>query len=335
MDIVILGPTSSGKTLLAEYVANQTRLPIFNCDSVQIYENLNICTNKPCFIRQSICSEEKLSITKFSKEEYIKKIKHYNLFSFQVILHQEGELKENKILDTINDLTSYLETAINNDIKLSTEYTTNNEYLTIKNYLFDILKIPQTYSVAKFIEDIDRIKTKFNFASNIICGGTIYYAYHYILGTKFNNNSSTYFKPQERKKNFLLILLTPKDRHEYYKYLDVVIAKRISLDAMLEIQDLTHNLQNKKNIDFLSRISYEYRFFIKLYELYSKKQKKSISTTDLNTFSGNEKYATKPNKYIEHLKDDVLFSKLLFAEHQYAKRQLTFMKKLVRELNPP
>ncbi|MCL4169836.1 UNVERIFIED_CONTAM: hypothetical protein GTU68_034700, partial [Idotea baltica] len=45
--IFVVGPTATGKTELSLQLAEHLNWPIINCDSVQVYKNVNIGTAKP------------------------------------------------------------------------------------------------------------------------------------------------------------------------------------------------------------------------------------------------------------------------------------------------
>lgn len=355
MDLMILGPSNSGKTYLANFLASKYSLPIFNCDSVQIYKYLNSLTSKPKFSRQEIIDDEVISHIQ-SQLEFQKE--KYNNINFVVYIRQNGSL-EKKEFDTVDELFEF----IRKNIGLENKFEKSEN---IKNFLFDIRNPSEKYSTSEFENDLKRISEKFEFKNKIIVGGTIYYAFNYLLSlndaydSKLDEEknidldkysleeliyilkkkdpktldfidiknrrrvenavkvviggeqkySSEYFRSPKLKDNFLLILLKPKDREKYYKSLDEIIDKRFNQKTLEEI-DFLIKTYGEEIITWLQKVSYEYRYFLKIHDI----------------FKENNPDNLQKNKNIE-----VILQELKYKEHQYTKRQITFVRRLERLL---
>ncbi|BDQ04906.1 MAG: hypothetical protein KatS3mg084_0424 [Candidatus Dojkabacteria bacterium] len=359
MDLIILGPSSSGKTSLANFIASKYSLPIFNCDSIQIYKNLDFLSNKPKFISQEIVEEEIISYTERTLALDLGKYKNF-IFSAYVdrrdfVSNQTCNI--NKILLLIDEIFS----SSKSDMIVSDK---------VVNFLFDIKDPGQNYSTHTFELDLTRIVKKFNIYSKIIVGGSVYYAFNYLFGLNREINSDftcstcsnisewskdelinflydndpqilefidiknrrrlesaarfvlatskkyseEYFRKVQPKRNFFIILIYPIDREEYYKHLDNVIEKRFNSDSFNELEKLIY-LYGHEIIPWLNKISYEYRYFLSIYT--KAKDEKTTSYIDLSKL--------RP-LYAEYL------TELKYKEHQYAKRQITFLRRLERKL---
>lgn len=338
MNIFILGPTSTGKTNLAFFLAKRFNLPIFNCDAIQIYKNLNKLTNKPKFDSQIFLDDECVSLIESNTIN-----EKFSLENIEIQLITQNTL--------ISDAS--LEQLINSLENLEILKNISNQ---IKNYLFDIKNPGENYSVKEFIDDFDRIKTKFRFTNSLIVGGTIYYAYHLLFDTVFEPDSPNdemedidldiarkivesffcqhkiylntknprrvikyyklikkygdkfveiYYKKQNLSNHdYFIILLLPKNRTIYYQKLDEVVDKRFCDETFDEIESL---LKSNVSKNWLEKISYEYKYFLKIYELL------------------NNNYSNKPDI-------NTVLQELKYKEHQYAKRQITWLRKLKKDI---
>ncbi|MCX8035006.1 MAG: hypothetical protein N3A71_01835 [Candidatus Dojkabacteria bacterium] len=338
MNIFILGPTSSGKTNLAFFIARQFDLPIFNCDAIQIYKNLNKLTNKPQFNSQIVLNGETLSIVDSNTINQNLSLENIEI---QLITKNKTNFDINweQLIDLIKNFNPQTKTSDQ-----------------IKNYLFDIRYPGETYSVKEFTDDFYRIKNKFKFTNTLIVGGTIYYAYHLLFNTEFEPDSSNaemidveldiamkvvesfiskhkiilniknprrlikyyklikkygdkfvevYYKKQNLgNDDYFVILLLPKNRTIYYQKLDEVVDKRFCDETFYEIEYL---LKSNVSKDWLEKLSYEYKYFLKIYKVLKNE----------NT-----------NKQIV----DSLLQELKYKEHQYAKRQITWIRKLKKDI---
>lgn len=360
-DTIIIGPSNTGKSYTSNYLASMFSLPIFNCDSVQIYKFLNSLTNKPSFINQIEREGEIISFMNLQSEFDAKKF--VNIIFKIYTKNKEGlffyELEGQEFLGFINDY-------------FKNSYSKNNK-VNVENYLFDIKYPLDSYSSYEFQNDIKRIANKFNLKSKIIVGGTIYYAYNYIFQTnrgfdladnllhahkqvdfstlnyddcinflKKNDPeilkiidvknprrvetavrfiiqtgkkySSQYFRLHKPLDDFLLIILYPKDREKYYRSLDEVIDKRLNENTFDELNFITKKYGDRI-IGWLEKLSYEYKYFLQIYSLIKK--------------IGVENYF---QNYVNSREIQEILQVLKFKEHQYAKRQMTFIKKLETKL---
>lgn len=305
----MLGPTSSGKTKLAGFLATSLGCPIVNCDSVQMYEGLDVVTNKPTFLYQKVLDGEVVSF--LEKDRFLKlDSKEYSNFGFRIYSKSIREKGVNLV--KVADLNLILEffqgiwevdKVVSRGVESRREDTQkNSECDLITNYLFDTREPLEAYSIREFLSDINRIDKKHKGVGEgeekVVVGGTIYYAYHYILGTDFSDSS--YKKTIKPRDSFFVVLIYPKDRKIYYEELDKVVEERVSESAFKEVEALFEKYGKQKMLDWLPRISYEYSYIIKI------------------LMGGRER--------------EELMQELKYKEHQYAKRQITFMRKLEREL---
>lgn len=290
MDIIILGPTACGKTDFANYLASIYSLPVLNIDSVQAYKGLNEASNKPKFSCQKILEGEVVS---FTKSNFNIDYQKYRGFNFWLHIDVDGCDKFSGSISNMNEILDNISSTLK---KKSNE---NKEY--VENFLFDVREIQTQYNVRDLIEDIYRIAEKKRYNSKILCGGTIYYAYHYVLGTNFE--SYDYIKPINKISNFILLVVQPNDRVQYYKYLDSIVYSRLNFKVFEEIKTLTQDFNDKEKIEWLSKISYEYKYLIKIAQNID-----NVSVVD---------------SFLDELR---------FKEHKYAKRQITFMRKLQKDL---
>ena len=76
--IVIVGPTAVGKTAFAIELAKKLNSEIISADSLQVYNEFNICTSKP--------SLEQLKEVKHLSRSYVtRKVKLRPLFTIHIV----------------------------------------------------------------------------------------------------------------------------------------------------------------------------------------------------------------------------------------------------------
>jgi len=358
-DIIIIGPSNSGKTYIGNYFASRFSLPVFNCDSVQIYKFLNSVTSKPVFADQTIREGEVVSTIYLQIEFDIQK---YQNTSFKVYERENGELVSHEFY--VHDFLDF----INNYLTKKYAESKKDE---VDNYLFDIKEPLESYSSYEFECDVKRIVKKFDLKNKIIVGGTIYYVYNHIFHTNNELNikndalegsrdysvirtkdsieilkkydpealeiidvknrrrvetaakfviesgrkySSEYFRPHKPLDNFLLIILNPKDRKEYYKSLDNIIDERLNKKTFEEL-DFIVKKYGPESAQWLEKLSYEYKYFLQIHSLFGK--------------NGIEYYSLNP---VLSQEIQEILQILKYKEHQYAKRQMTFIRRLERKL---
>jgi tRNA A37 N6-isopentenylltransferase MiaA len=347
-DIIILGPSNIGKTDLGNFIATHLDIPLFNCDSVQVYKDLNLLTNKPNFVSQEFVNNEFIS---FIKPQNLLDFSIYKDLNFKVYKKVNSQLKSQSFEDYKEFFKFLIQEGLVPD-------KVQEILKPIRNYLFEIRKPLENYSIMDFVGDVDRISKKENFESKMIIGGTIYYAYHYLLGTNLESNnyelileeknesleelieylqvndpkaldlidnknfvrikkaaellrqtgkkfSNTYFKENKMLDNFLLIIMTPKNREEYCEKLDRVVENRMNVRTMEEVEMLIKRYGTEVE-KWLENISYEYKYALQIYKLF--KDKKDLSEC---------------RNIVEVLKA---------KERQYTKRQMTFLRKLDKKL---
>lgn len=360
-NIIILGSTNTGKTTLANLIAAKLSIPVFNCDSVQIYKQLDRLTSKPEFIRQENENGELKSTILLNNNIDLSK---YENIEFNYIRVKNGQKLYDKTSNHIEFFSKLAQLEL-------IENSTNIQNKEVQNYLFDIKKPGESYSTIDFNKDVERISSKLGLESKIIVGGTIYYAQNFILhdpeplvqnpeykidknledleiaklqnilhekdpeamkivdiknkrrlisalsyiestGIKYSDN---YYKKKELLDDFLLIILKPKDRESYYLTLDRTIEQRLNKNSLNEVGSIVLEY-GQEVIPWLQKVSYEYKYFLDILNIY-KTEKGDIK--DLQIFLKKSEV----KKIVQELK---------FKEHQYAKRQMTFLRKLVKEL---
>ena len=369
MDIIILGPTATGKTALASYLSYNYGFPIFNCDSVQIYEGLDCLTNKPRFDETSVVEGTGIRVCKYKSQFSKLNQSDYDNLEFFVIGNFENLFF--KRTDFLG-MEQFL-------VKLLQEYSSSLTNKDIQSFLFNIRLPGESYSSFEFYRDVNYISRELNITNKIIVGGTIYYAYNYIfkiheserpldingnmlidtsgleLQLKDNANecieflktndpkaldfidpnnhkrlysavkyilrnkkrySDNYFKKHVLRENVLILIIKPKDRKRYYQSLDVLVEERFNKESFIEINRLVSSYGDSI-LSWLSQISYEYRFFIKILSLISPED--MLSSKDISIWRKDQTI-------------DDLVQKLKYKEHQYSKRQITFLRKIERSV---
>ena len=174
--IIILGPTSSGKTVLAQTIAVSVNAPIINSDAIQVYKNLDYLSNKPSIasVHQNesgetitLTSPERVLDTQaYANVEFIV----YRVRNKTVVLNQTFSRQEFFLWLERNSL--FRNRVIESDVE-------------VENYLFGIQTPGTNYSVANFVSDARKIVRGYGKDPYIMTGGTVFYAYHYTFGTQF------------------------------------------------------------------------------------------------------------------------------------------------------
>lgn len=357
MDLFILGPSNSGKTYLANFLASKFALPVFNCDSIQIYRYLNSLTNKPEFLDQNTIKEEIVSYTSLQLDFQNGK---YEDIYFDIYFRKKGNIEVNQF-DSVIDLLEFVDKNINLEKSF-------RKLGKIENFLFDIKNPGEAYSTLKFEKDVERITKKFDFHNRIIVGGTIYYAFNYLMrlnqgyeldfesdkqldldkyelddlidilkekdpkslefidlknrrrvenAVKFvimssRKYSDEYFRKPGLRDDFLLIILKPKDRNKHYRSLDEIIDLRFNQKTFDEISFLIQKY-GENVIPWLQKTSYEYKYFL---QIYLQLREKCIESA-LDKSSSKSQFQE-------------ILQTLKYKEHQYVKRQITFLRRLER-----
>ena len=118
--IVICGPTASGKTKLSIELAKQIQGEIVSCDSMQIYQEMNIGTAKPT-------KEEMQGIPHYLLD-FVSPSKRYSVADFQkdATLAIENILQHNKVPILVGGTGLYIDSLVKNieypEIELDSNY---------------------------------------------------------------------------------------------------------------------------------------------------------------------------------------------------------------------
>ena len=141
MIYAIIGPTGVGKTNLSIKLAKKLDAEIINCDSMQIYKELNIGTAKITDKEMGNVKHHMLSIKSIDEE--------YNAFNYQEDARRilDNLLKQNKNVVVVGGTGLYLKTLLY-DYKFNEEDTKNEK-------LYDFKLIGLTRNREKLYEIID------------------------------------------------------------------------------------------------------------------------------------------------------------------------------------
>jgi tRNA A37 N6-isopentenylltransferase MiaA len=232
----------------------------------------------------------------------------------------------------------------------------------VKHYLFNIRNPQEAYSTADFIADVDRIEAKESLSQKIITGGTIYYAYHYLLGTSFELQQEKIEVVSARSPEEMRAFLQEKDP-EALSIIDANNPARL-LKAVQSIEtngkkySETYFKEMNPKEDFLliaivPNDREEYRDY--LGEVIKKRMNQDaldevrqlVSAhgdsvrTWLDILSYEYRFAGKiadlfdADENIDFDSPEVreMIDILLVKERQYTKRQMTFIRKLLSDLS--
>ncbi len=137
MIIAIVGPSGIGKTRLSIELAKKYQAIVINCDSMQVYKEMNIGTAK-------ITPEEKSGIPHYLFD--IKSVKDsYSVFEYQKDLRAILDSNQNKNIIIVGGTGLYLKAGLY-DYKFDLRIN-KNEYLEYSNQeLYDLVKKKDPYS---------------------------------------------------------------------------------------------------------------------------------------------------------------------------------------------
>lgn len=343
-NIIIVGPTSSGKSDLANFIATYLEAPVFNCDSVQVYKDLDYLSNKPKFIEQRIENDEVVS---FTKPTQFLDFSRYKGFTFKIAYRLKDEivrldLNFDEVLKFLID-SELVDSVMQNNLK------------NVRNYLFDVRIPMEGYSVSNFTDDIRRITTKNKLNQKIIVGGTVYYAYHYMIGTSFENelqynlgrnvslsvDELVHYLQEHDPRS--LELLDVKNIVRLNKAVDYIkeTGKKYSESYLKNINLLNDFLliaihpknrdEYTKNLNEIVKARINMKAFDEINSLLKKYGQEVVSW--LQKISYEYKYAYLISNYISKGQkiEDVhyLLEELQAKERQYTKRQITFIRKML------
>ncbi|GMB10556.1 MAG: tRNA (adenosine(37)-N6)-dimethylallyltransferase [Candidatus Improbicoccus devescovinae] len=138
--IVILGPTSTGKTDLGFKIAEKLNTEIISADSIQVYKELNICSNKP--------SEYMLNCIRHYFINYVSVSEAYNsaLFTRDANIILSKFLRECKIPIIVGGTGLYISALLNNFKFDACDFKYNYfSKLKLNSVKHDFLKIGLNY----------------------------------------------------------------------------------------------------------------------------------------------------------------------------------------------
>lgn len=349
-DILIVGPTSSGKTDLAGSIAGFCDLPICNCDAVQIYKDLDVLTNKPQFLYSKDTSFGPISYSSVLDKVNPEKWKD---FTFKVI--EQGVKSGLNFVEFDNEILFF-------DLLEQYElFNTNIEQggKLSQNFLFNQKNPLNQYSLSDWKADLSSIVENLGITSKIVVGGTIYYAYHYLFGTEFgeydpeSNEKMIELRNelQEESLENLINFLTEKDP-ESLNFVDTRNKQRV-IKAVEFIkrsgEKFSKHYFKKTNIlsDFLVIMiipKVKEKYYQKLDQIvedrFNEKAREEIEFLIQKYGSEVEPWLQKVSyeyKFaLEWFKGErskeVILQELKFAERHYAKRQMAFMRKMEKDL---
>ncbi len=138
--IVVVGPTASGKTALGVYIAKKFNGEVISCDSMQIYQGMDVSTAKPTF--------EEMQGIKHHLIDFLPVTNTYNVSeycedasrAFNDVLSR-GSLPvfvggTGLYIDSFLSNTQFLDGAFSDEIRLQLQYELENKGI---DFLFDEL----------------------------------------------------------------------------------------------------------------------------------------------------------------------------------------------------
>lgn len=224
--IFILGPTSSGKSLLAIELAKHINGEIISADSIQIYKHINILSGKVSLKERDGITHHMLDIIEpsetFSVFKYIEMTKK--------ILNDI--FIKNKIPIIAGGTGLYTKVITNNKIMK------NN--IEIRERLINITKNYGNKFMFKWLNDLNydlnNQNIHYNNIKRIIRKLEIFYDNIHI-NKNINNNCNEIFQ----KEHIIKIILLPLDRNDLYKQINNRVDLMLKKGLLNEVKNLFSN----------------------------------------------------------------------------------------------
>ncbi len=224
----IVGPTASGKSSLAVWLAKQINAEIVSADSMQIYKGMNIGTAKPTAEEQKLVPHHMIDFLDqdelFSVADYVKMAKN--------VIRDIVSRGKNPIL--VGGTGLYVDSLLN-DI----QFQEQNENFTIREKLIeDLDKFGSKYMLEKLKEiDIEYARTLHpNNVKRIIRGLEIYYA----TGIKMSENLRL-SKSKPSCFDACMIGLTFENRENLYKQINARVDNMMDCGLLREAENIINS----------------------------------------------------------------------------------------------
>ena len=224
----IVGPTASGKSSLAVWLANQINAEIVSADSMQIYKGMNIGTAKPTAEEQKLVPHHMIDFLDqdelFSVADYVKMAKN--------VIRDIVSRGKNPIL--VGGTGLYVDSLLN-DI----QFQEQNENFNIREKLIeDLDKFGSKYMLEKLKEiDIEYARTLHpNNVKRIIRGLEIYYA----TGIKMSENLRL-SKSKPSCFDACMIGLTFENRENLYKQINARVDNMMDCGLLEEAKNIINS----------------------------------------------------------------------------------------------
>lgn len=224
----IVGPTASGKSSLAVWLAKQINAEIVSADSMQIYKGMNIGTAKPSAEEQKLVPHHMIDFLNqdelFSVADYVKMAKN--------VIRDIVSRGKNPIL--VGGTGLYVDSLLN-DI----QFQEQNENFNIREKLIEKLdKFGSKYMLEKLKEiDIEYAITLHpNNVKRIIRGLEIYYA----TGIKMSENLRL-SKSKPSCFDACMIGLTFENRENLYKQINARVDNMMDGGLLKEAENIINS----------------------------------------------------------------------------------------------
>jgi len=230
--IVILGPTASGKSSLAVQIAKVFNGEVVSADSRQIYQELNIGSNKTTLEEQDGIKHYLIDIVKPDQD--------YSLHDWQqTAFHTIEEINKHHKLPIICGGTGlYLSSILQN-------YQLPKTDLTLRKEL-------EQYSLAQLIKQLEISDPEILVTIDTSNKVRVLRALEYVLA--FNESLKTNQKSSDCRFDYLIFGIDPK-RESLYKKIDQRVDQMIDLGLVTEVKNVYQKYPDK-NLTALSGIGY-------------------------------------------------------------------------------
>ncbi len=275
--LVILGATCSGKSKMAVEIAQKytnlgQKVAIVNCDSRQIYQNLNIGTAKIPGIWQKLNLETEISVENYEKlnKELPKIESNYQKSTIQIGIKNQTKISETNInLESENRELNLKFTknkfqnpnlCNNNSTKkfinihqdlLGKQRQNAFFWQNIPHFLIDFVPVNYDYNLVDFVQDWCNLvafwQQNNTFDLVILVGGSGLWAKAIVENYNLGTIKMKYLKTWQKNKTQLQNL-SLKDLQQKYLTKLAKIEKELKITKNLEQKNYQSNSQNKSQI---------------------------------------------------------------------------------------